>query len=246
MTQQRSGGVLPGVALAMVVLSSAIALTQKPDAAGDKASRIAALKQSLAQNQAALRQYSWIETTQVSLKGEVKKEEQKQCFYGADGKVQKTPIGAPAEKPKQEQAGGRRGGRVKQAIVENKVEDLKDYLEQVAALVKEYVPPEAPRIQAAEAAGNVSIQPAAQGLTSLAIKSYVKMGDALTLGFDPAAKKLRSYNVDSYVDKKDDAVTLGVTFASLDDGTNYPQQVLLNVKAKQLQVKITNSGYKKK
>jgi hypothetical protein len=237
MTQQRSGGVLPGVALAMVVLSSAIALTQKPDAAGDKASRIAALKQSLAQNQAALRQYSWIETTQVSLK---------QCFYGADGKVQKTPIGAPAEKPKQEQAGGRRGGRVKQAIVENKVEDLKDYLEQVAALVKEYVPPEAPRIQAAEAAGNVSIQPAAQGLTSLAIKSYVKMGDALTLGFDPAAKKLRSYNVDSYVDKKDDAVTLGVTFASLDDGTNYPQQVLLNVKAKQLQVKITNSGYKKK
>src|SRR4029453_18024797 len=41
-------------------------------------------KESLAQNQAQLRTYSWVETTQVSLKGEVKKTEQKQCFYGAD------------------------------------------------------------------------------------------------------------------------------------------------------------------
>src|SRR5262245_48406341 len=52
----------------------------------------AALKQSLAANQAALRQYAWIETTTVTVKGEVKKQEEKQCYYGADGKVQKTPI----------------------------------------------------------------------------------------------------------------------------------------------------------
>ena len=44
----------------------------------------AAVKESLAQNQARLRTYSWVESTQVSLKGEVKKQEQKQCYYGAD------------------------------------------------------------------------------------------------------------------------------------------------------------------
>jgi hypothetical protein len=60
------------------------------------------------------------------------------------------------------------------------------------------------------------------------------------------AKKLRSYQVQSYVEKpKDDAVTLAVTFASLADGTNYPQQTVLDVAAKKINVKIVNSGYAK-
>jgi hypothetical protein len=40
-------------------------------------------------------------------------------------------------------------------------------------------------------------------------------------------------------------VTLNVTFGALQDGTFYPQQILLDVTAKKIQVKITNSGYKK-
>jgi hypothetical protein len=213
--------------------------------------RTAALKQSLAQNQAALRQYTWIETTEISLKGEVKKQEQKQCFYGADGKVQKTalPGAAPAAKEPPQQAGGgggrRGGGRLKQTIVENKVDDMKDYMEQVAALVHAYVPPDAQKIQAAQAAGNVEVNPAGAGVT-IAAKNYLKSGDSLVIGLDKDAMKLTSYNVNSYVEKpKDDAVTLAVTFAALQDGTSYPQQVVLNADAKQIQVKVTNSGYKK-
>ena len=216
-------------------------------AAGQDASpqeRAAAIKQSLAQNQAALRQYTWIETTEISLKGEVKKKEQKQCRYGADGKVQKTPLpgAAPAQAPpKKEGRSGRGGGRVKEQIVENKVEDLKDYMEQVAALVHQYVPPDPQKIQAAQSAGNV--QPSAGALT---VKDYAKPGDAVVIGFDPAAKKLSSYRVTSYVEKpKDDEVTLAVTFAALADGTSYPQQVVLDATAKKIQVKVTNSGHTK-
>ena len=205
--------------------------------------RAAAIKQSLAQNQAALRQYTWIETTEISLKGEVKKKEQKQCRYGADGKVQKTPLpGAapPAAAPKKEGRSGR-GGRVKEKVVENKVEDLKDYMGQVAALVQQYVPPDPQKIQAAQSAG--TLQPTAGGLT---VKDYAKPGDSVMIGFDPAAKKLSSYRVTSYVEKpKDDEVTLAVTFAALADGTSYPQQVLLDATAKKIQVKVTNSGHTK-
>jgi hypothetical protein len=208
--------------------------------------RAEAIKQSLAQNQAALRQYTWIETTEISLKGEVKKKEQKQCQYGADGKVQKTPMpgAAPAPSaPKKEGRSGRGGGRTKEKIVENKVEDLKDYMEQVAALVHQYVPPDPQKIQAAQAAGNV--QPAS-GAAGLTVKDYAKPGDSVAIGFDPAAKKLSSYRVTSYVEKpKDDAVTLGVTFAALPDGTSYPQQVVLDASAKKIQVKLTNSGHTK-
>jgi hypothetical protein len=232
------------LALALTALSGA---AQQPDAAAAKQEKVAALKQSLAQNQAALKQYSWIETTQISLKGEVKKQDQKQCYYGADGKVQKTPIqgaGTPTQ-PQQEQARGRRrGGLVKKEIVEHKVGEMKDYMERVAALVHEYAPPDPQKIQAAQAAGNVSIEPG--GVTTINIKDYLKPGDSVALGFDSAAKKIRSYNVQSYLDDpKDDAVKLAVTFASLTDGTNYVQQTLLDVPGKKIQVTTTNSGHKK-
>ena len=44
--------------------------------------RVAAIKQSLAQSQAALKAYEWIETTAVSLKGEEKSRTQNRCYYG--------------------------------------------------------------------------------------------------------------------------------------------------------------------
>jgi hypothetical protein len=206
--------------------------------------RAAAIKEQVAKNQASLKQYTWVETTEISLKGEVKKKEQKQCSYGADGKVQKTPIPgtAPAPAPPAQQGGGRRGGRAKQAIVENKVEDLKDYMEKVAALVHEYVPPAPDKIQAAQAAGSVSALPSG----GIAIANYVKPDDLLSIGFDMAAKKITTYKVNSYVEKpKEDEVTLSVTFGRLADGTSYPQETVLKAAAKNVQVKVTNSGYKK-
>ena len=211
------------------------------------AERAAAIKEALAKNAAALRQYSWVETTTISLKGEVKKQEQKQCYYGADGKVQKTPVpGAAARQGRGAAGGGKRGGgAVKGAIVENKVEDMKEYMEKAAALVGEYVPPDPQKIQAAQSAGTLKVEPAG-GVTTLSITSYFKPNDSLAIGFDPAAMAMKSYNVKSYVEKpKDDDVTLAVTFAALTDGTSYPPQIVLDVAAKKIQVKITNSGYKK-
>ncbi|PYR34810.1 MAG: hypothetical protein DMF89_24840 [Acidobacteria bacterium] len=230
--------------IALLALFTPVVAAQGPS----PQERATAIKESLAQNQAALRTYSWIETTEISLKGEVKKKEQKQCSYGADGKVQKTPLAGSAPAPSSSQKEGRGGrgrGRAKQAIVENKVEDMKEYMEQVAALVHQYVPPDPQKLQAAQAAGNLSVQPSS-GAAGLSVKDYVKPGDSLSIGFDPAAKKLTSFNVKSYVEKpKDDDVTLAVTFGRLADGTSYAEQTVLDATAKKIQVKVTNSGYKK-
>src|SRR5262249_24109507 len=141
--------------------------------------------------------------------------------------------------------GGKRGGRLKEKVVENKVDEMKEYMEREAALVHEYVPPDPQKIQAAQAAGHVSTQPSGATL-NLTVKDYVKPGDLRAIGFDMTAKQLSSYNVQSFVEKpKDDDVKLAVTFGRLEDGTSYPQQTLLDVTAKKVQVKVTNSGYKK-
>ena len=237
------------VFVAALWLMSLSLRAQQPDAAAKQQmiqEKAAALKQSLAQNQAALKQYSWTETTEISMKGEVKKREQKDCHYGPDGKVVKTPIaaGAPPQEQK-EQGGGRRGGgAMKEKVVQKKVGELKDYMQDVVELVHQYVPPDPAKIQAAAKAGKATLQPSA-GLTALTFSDYAKSGDKLSLGLDPAVKKIRSYSVASYLEKPEDAVTLAVSFDSLPDGTNYPRETVLNAKSKQIQVKISNSGHKK-
>jgi len=161
--------------------------------------KVAALKQSLAQNQAALKQYSWTESTEISLKGEVKKREQKECHYGPDGKVVKTPIagGEPPQEQKEQSGGrgGRRGGgAVKEKVVQKKVGELKDYMQDVVALVHQYVPPDPAKIQAAVKAGKAAPERSAEGgLTALTFSDYAKAGDKVSLGFDPAAKKIWLY-----------------------------------------------------
>jgi hypothetical protein len=233
-------------AMTLAVLSLGAALAQEPDVVGAKQEKIAALKQSLTANQAALRQYTWTETTQISMKGEVKKQERKQCQYGPDGKVQKTSLqGASQPQEQPGSSGRRRGGALKKAIIAKKVGEMKDYMQRVAALIHEYAPPDPAKIQTAAAAGNVAVTQA-QAVSTINIKSYLKQGDSITLAFDGTAKRIVSYNVDSYLDKpKDDAVTLVVNFAQLPDGTNYVQQCVLDATGKKIGVTVTNSDYKK-
>jgi hypothetical protein len=160
------------------------------------------------------------------------------CQYGPDGKVQKTPMGSP---PEQQAASG---GRLKQRVVAKKKEEMKDYMGQVKTLLAMYVPPDPQRMQQAFQAGKVSPDAtAASGTAGLVFKDYAQPGDQMTIAFDTAAKKIRSLNVNTYMDDPKDTVTLAVQFTSLPDGTNYVQQSVLNATAKKLQVTTTNSNY---
>lgn len=77
------------------------------------------------------------------MKGEVKKHEQKECHYGLDGKVQKTPVPVAAADTQQPPAGEQpRGGRLKRTpSLNTKSKEMNDYMGRVAALVHEYVSP---------------------------------------------------------------------------------------------------------
>jgi hypothetical protein len=205
--------------------------------------RVAALKQSLAASQKQLRQYEWIETTIISLKGEEKARKQNRCYYGADGKVQKVALGAPAPKP-QPAPPGKRGGRLKEKIVENKKEDITDYMEQAAALIHKYVPPDPDLVQKAKDGGKLAIKPIDAGKVRLAFTDYLLSGDRFAIDVNAAANSLAAITVGSYVEKPEDTVTLDVRFAALPDGTSYTSQTTLDAKAKNITVVIQNSGHR--
>lgn len=202
--------------------------------------KLAAVKQSIDQSQALLRQYTWTETTEVSLKGEVKKREQNECRYGADGKVEKTPIGADGQQT--ESRGKKRG--LKGRIIEKKVEEMQEYMDRVGSLVRRYVPPDPQAMQAAFQSGKAAINPAG----SLTFAGYAKPGDSVTITFDPAAMRLRDVKVNSYLDSQqdpEDKVTLEIRFSNLPDGASFAEETLLIAAAKQIQIKTTSFGHHK-
>jgi hypothetical protein len=200
--------------------------------------RVAALKATVAASQIILRQYEWIETTVVSLKGEEKSRKQERCYYGADGGLQKVEVSASPEPQK------KRGLRGK--IIAKKKEELTDYMKNAVSLVKTYVPPNPAKIQAAKDAGKVTIEMLEPGKRArLNFRDYEKAGDNLGVEVDLVNSRLLSVKVATYLDDAKDAVTLDVRMGQLSDGTSYASDITLDAKAKNLKVAVQNSGYRK-
>jgi hypothetical protein len=231
---------LPVIGLALLAALSTTAPAQMGAAANPELQqKLTALKQAAAANKQKLHQYQWVETTQITLKGEQKPERVYQCSYGPNGQVQKVPLGAPPEQPQ-------KGGKLRQRIVEKKTDEMKDYMQQVQSLLSLYVPPNPQLMQQAFQKGNVSMNKTmGTNLVNLVFKNYAKQGDQMTVAFDTGTHKISTLNVSTFMDSPSDAVTLAVQMASLPDGTNYAQQTVLNATAKQIQVTTTSANYAK-
>jgi hypothetical protein len=217
--------------LAVLVLP---ARAQQPSAA----EHAALLKANLAASQMVLRQYEWVETTVVSVKGEQKSRKQQKCYYGADGQLQKIDL---SETPEPEKRRGLRG-----RIAERKKEELTDTMKQALALVKTYVPPDPTRIQAAKDSGKMSVDVVEPGKrVRLVFRDYEKPGDSLSIEVDLTNNKPLALAVATYLEKPADKVSLAVKMGQLLDGTTFPSTINLQVPGDHLAVDITNSGYRR-
>ncbi len=208
-----------------------------PAAAQDIQQKLAAAKQAAARNQQSLRSYSWLEKTELSLKGELKATKVDMCRYGPDGKVQKSPVVTPPPAEKQRGLKGR--------IVAKKTDEMKDELESAVQLIQQYVPPSPDLMQVVMNAGTASIAQAGPGFAALTFANYVKSGDGLTLTFESAVKTLRQIDVRTWLDKPDNPVLLTVTMQALPDGTSHPGSVVMTIPDSKLEVRITKSNYQK-
>jgi hypothetical protein len=112
--------------------------------------------------------------------------------------------------------------------------------------VKSYVPPDAEKLQASKDAGKMSVDflPGGQNLR-LNFGDYKLPGDKVSVSLDQATNELLGFGVASYIDNPKDTVKLAVTIGTLPDGTGYAEKVTLDATAKELQVTVTNSGYRK-
>ena len=170
-------------------------------------------------------------------------EQKSQSLYqvqiGPDGKQQKVDL--TPQQPQQQQ--GRQRG-LKHNIIEEKTAEMKEYAQQVVALVHSYAPPNPQKMQQAFQQGNAAMAPGA-GDVSLKFSNYNKPGDSMTLVFSPAQKAIQSVQVSSYLSDPSDAVTFSAQFGKLPDGTSYMAMATVNGVSKQLTIQIQNINYRK-
>jgi hypothetical protein len=121
---------------------------------------------------------------------------------------------------------------------------MQEYMKNAAALIHSYVPPDPAKIQAAKDAGRVTTTPQAGGAVRVAVSDYLQPGDTLTVDLEPAGGKLLGLGVNTYLDKKEDTVTLAVKMNTLTDGALYAAETKLDAKAKNITVVIQNTGHR--
>jgi len=105
---------------------------------------------------------------------------------------QKTPVDPSSVSVDERRRRGLRG-----RIIERKIEEYKEYGDQIKSLVQKYVPPEKEMLQQAYQQGNVMIGPVggAPGEYRLVIFNYVKQGENMTLVMNKAQKALVSLSI---------------------------------------------------
>ncbi len=226
----------------IIILAAIVVTSLGPQVAGQAMSpaaqqKMAAVKESVTRNQAELRQYTWTEQIQISFDNEVRKTEESLCHYGPDGRVQRTPLGSPAQGKASRAILGRIEERAKDEVVE--------FLQQAKALIHSYFPPSAQLMERSFDRGNASIGQTGLGTVELQFDNYLKPGDSLAFDFQSADRRMSRLNVNTYMDKPSEPLTLEVVFDSLPDGTNCPVTEILNAPSRRLRVTVLNSNYQR-
>jgi hypothetical protein len=198
--------------------------------------RVAALNSLVADSQAALRHYEWIETTIVTLHGEVRSRKQERCYYGPDGTLKKADVyssGFPRAAP-------REAGRT-----DREPKDLTEAMQNAPGLVKSYIPLDPTDMQAARHAGRISVVVLQSGKrVRVDVLDYHKVGDEVGIEIDLAQNRILRVTVVTYLDNITDVVTLNATMGQLSDGTAYPAAIMLEEPTKSLNVAVRDTGYR--
>jgi hypothetical protein len=220
----------------MLILLLFVGFT-KISAQADVKANVAIIKKNLADSKASLKKYEWIETTTIFLKGEQKSVKQKQCYYAVDGKLTKVETGGSTQTKKK---GGIRG-----KIIENKKEEMSDYVKKAIAKIQTYLPPVPEKIQKIYEAGKTTVQILEPNTAfKLSFPDYNEPGDLLSVSVNKPKQKITKADVSTSVDDPKAKAVFTITYSDLPDGTQYAEKTILDAPEKDLKIVIENSGFK--
>lgn len=200
------------------------------------------MAEKMAENSKKLKQYNYLQKTEVFLKDDLRTTKLSRVhFDSVTGEKISEPIETPAAATQPDTGRRRMLGQIKERKIEEKKDEMKEYIERLTGLMSQYLPPNADRIKAAMP--HALITPPADGVAKVTFPDYLKSGDKMILSLDPSTKNLNQVLVNSSLD--DQPVSFQVNFNKLPDGTNYPSLTTINSPAKELRIQVSTSDYRK-
>jgi hypothetical protein len=203
------------------------------------AQRVAALKSHLADNQAFLQQYEWLETTTISLKGEVTSRTLQHCSYDADGSVRKVPFNPVAPEHK-------RFTKQRDKIIEVKKGELTKYMQEAVNLIHQYIPLNPNGIQAALDEGKLMYGDSDPGKKGqLTIRNFLIRGDYVSLDMELTNNRPLLLKVNSFLDTEGVPAIFSATFESLYGNATFIREAVFYANDLGLKISVQNSDFNK-
>lgn len=235
---------IAGALFSLLLACAAFAQTPPPQAPDAFPQKIQQMQEANAKNEQQLHKYQWIETTTLTIHDEPRPPKRSICKYGADGKVQKTPL------EQQEASAGRqgggfsgRGGLIRGLVVKKKKEEAKKEVAQIRTVAEMYIPLDRAKLKQAMQSGQVHFATNDSNEETVVIDSYARQGDEVKLTLNRSTMQMERVSVKSYLDKPKDALTAEVRFSALPDGTSYRSSTTLSAPSKGLSILTVNSDY---
>lgn len=199
------------------------------------------IRDAMAGNQQKLHRYQWIETVTLDINGTPRPPKRYLCSYGPDEKLERTSLDQQSGQDGIMPMG--RGGLVRHVIAKREKEKYQKEVEQIRALMRLYMPPDAAKLRAAASAGQIAFDHNGTSGDTFIIDNYVKRDDRFTITVNHSTMQLAAVAVKSWLDKPKDAVSGHIRFSRLPDGAVYPAFSSVNVSAEHLTMTTVTSNY---
>lgn len=223
--------VLPTAVLAIFVVTSGPLCAQAQFTEQELLSMAEEITLARAQNQQALREFSWNQRTELKKEGEVTSTRLELVRYGVNGQEQRTVLNESKPKEKKRIAG---------RIQAKKIAEMKEWGEAVKAMIMRYT------LNDTESLANF-LSKASYGLgqeaavLSLNARNIVQQGDRMEVIVDRYNHQILSAEV--YTSYEMDPLFLEIFHGRLPDGLSYIRNMELIAASKDLELLVENFNY---
>ncbi len=190
--------------------------------------------ESARQNATLMRQYSWKMRVEMTVDGKTHPAQIYQMRYDMDGKLQRTALTAPEEVKKKR-------GLIRGAIQKNKIEDFKEWSEQLQDLIKDYMAPSPGAVL--DFYSKARMSPGSDTTAQVAAGDFLQKGDRATFWVHKQSSAPVRYSFVTALDEE--SVEGNVEFAQVTGGPRYPGRVTVSVPGRKVTAKVENFDFVK-
>lgn len=190
------------------------------------------------ENAAAMHHFTWKSRTELKLKGESKKVKVEQVRYGSDGQLQKITLEESSPQPAAQKS-RRRGGRVKEKVIENKKEEFAELMQKLVVVAQSYgnIPPDQMQAFLKNAKFTMGSGPQ-EGTVQISGKGALNPDDSMNIWIDKQTLMMRRIEISTVLDKK--PVQMTSEYMQMTNGPCFQSKATLQYPEKEIEVTVDN------